>query len=813
MCALSPGLQGEGYENGQSAVAHRLQLSYGLTINDGANRGRMTGAKGPGVVMQLKHRPRALVAVLTLLALLTWGVSGAVAWFSWELTSGLPDREGLRRLGDMAQATTLYDIHGRPAFTIYKEQRIEVPLTRVSRHLVRAILATEDQRFYDHRGVDTVRVLGAIVANLRQGRRAQGGSTITQQLARQSFLTLDKTMRRKVKEAILAAQIERTYSKDEILELYLNKVYFGDGLYGVEAASLGYFGKHASDLTVAEAALLAGLVKSPSTYAPTVSLERATARRAVVLQAMQQEGAITSAVAKSAREAPVVLEDRLRRQEPYGLYFKEQVRQSLVQQFGWARVYQGGLQVHTTIDLDMQRAAEDAVRQSIGEIETQRSKSARKQEEDPSNPLQGALVAIEVATGEVRAMVGGRNFEQSRFNRAVQARRQPGSAFKPFVFAAAIESGYTPASLIDRLDEPVMTLQGEWTPEDEHTSATSMTLRSALRVSSNRAAVRLLENVGIDRTVSYAKALGVGSQPSVPSLALGSGEVTPLALTAAFSTFANRGLSIEPALIRRVQAGDGTLLYEHRPAPHRVITESTAFLLTSMLADVVNFGTAWKARRLGFTLPAAGKTGTTNDYVDAWFVGFTPKLVAGVWLGFDQPRTIISNGYAADLAVPLWARFMKAATKGDKPEWYVPPRGIIGVNVCRMSGRLPAEGCKAVDVLRDDGTVETRSMVYTEYFVRGTQPTDVCPLHPGTSFFDRIAGLFGRETEPVPADAAAVPTTAGEAPPVAAAEPASQTASSPEQAPPKKKKRGFWAKVFGVGKDANRNGDEPRDRK
>ena len=768
----------------------------------------------------LKRSPRALAVLLATTAILTWGVAGAVAWLSWDLTSGLPDRESLRRLGDMSQATTIFDNVGKPAFTIYKEQRIEVPLARVSKHLMRAIVAVEDQRFYDHSGVDTVRVLGAVVANLRQGRRAQGGSTITQQLARQSFLTADKTLRRKIKEVILAAQIERTYSKNEIIELYLNKVYFGDGLHGVEAASLGYFGKHAADLTLAEAALLAGLVKSPSSYAPTVSLERATARRAVVVQAMRDAGAITEDAAKAARDAKVVLEDRLRRQEPYGLYFKEQVRITLVQRFGWERVYQGGLRVHTTIDLAMQKSAEEALRKSLAEIDAQRRRSANRgrneaAEADPGPPLQGALVAMDVATGEVRAMVGGRDFEQSRFNRAVQARRQPGSAFKPFVYAAAIEAGYTPASLIERLDEPVMTLQGEWTPEDEHSTATAMTLRSALRTSSNRAAVRLLEDVGIERTVSYAKALGVGLVPSVPSLALGSGEVTPIALTAAFSAFANKGLLNDPMLIRRVLDSDGTVLYERRPAPRRVVTEATAFLLTSMLADVINHGTAWKARQAGFLLPAAGKTGTTNDYVDAWFVGFTPKLATGVWLGFDQPHTIISNGYAGDLAVPFWARFMKEATKGDKPEWYSPPRGIVGVNVCRLSGRLPNDGCDAVDVLRDDGSVQTRSMVYTEYFVRGTQPEDKCPLHPGTSFFDRIAGLFGRDGQaPLPPDqAAGVPTTAGgpsqtPAPP-ADVEKAANTASDKEP-DNKKKKRGFWARVFGVGKDDDDTDEEKR---
>ena len=775
---------------------------------------------------RLKRRPRLLATLLAVVAILTWGSAGAIAWVGWDLTSGLPDREALRRLGDMAQATTLYDLNDRPVFTIFKEQRIEVPLSRMSRHLVRAIVAIEDQRFYEHRGVDTVRVVGAVLANVREGRRAQGGSTITQQLARQSFLTADKTLRRKIKEVILAAQIERTYTKNEILELYLNKVYFGDGLYGVEAASLGFFGKHAADLTLPEAALLAGLVKSPSTYAPTVGRDRAMSRRAVVLQAMQEAGAVTADEAAAARDAEVVLEDRLRREEPHGQYFKEQVRQTLVQQFGWERVYQGGLRVFTTIDLRMQRAAEDAMLKSIEEIEAQRARAAarrNKGEAAPEEPpLQGALVAMDVATGEVRAMVGGRDFAQSRFNRAVQARRQPGSAFKPFVFAAAIEAGYTPASLIERLDEPIMTLEGAWTPDDEHSSATSLTLRSALRMSSNRAAVRLLEDVGIERTVTYAKALGVGSVPSVPSLALGSGEVTPLSITAAFSAFANRGVLNDPLLIRRVEDRDGTTLFQAKPAPRRVVSEATSFLLTSMLADVINFGTAWKARREGFLLPAAGKTGTTNEYHDAWFIGFTPKLATGVWLGFDQPRTILANGYAGDLAVPLWARFMKEATKGDKPAWYSPPRGVVGVNVCRVSGRLPNDGCTEVDVVRDDGSVETRSMVYTEYFVRGSQPTDECPLHPGRSFFDRVAGLFGRdEQQPSRPDQVGVPTTSAEPRVPAASETASAeerpgqpAAASAEPEPKKKKKRGFWSRVFGVGKDRDNEEDEDdRDRR
>ena len=685
----------------------------------------------------------------------------------------------------------------------------------------------EDQRFYEHRGVDTVRVLGAVVANLRQGRRAQGGSTITQQLARQTFLSADKTFTRKIKEVFVAAQLERTYSKKEILELYFNKVYLGDGLYGAEAASLGYFGKHASDLSVDQAALLAGLVKSPSTYAPTVSPERALARRNLVLQAMVDAGAITKDQGKKARGAKLVLEDGLRQDEPHGLYFKEQVRQALVERFGWERVYRGGLKVYTTIDMDMQRAAELQVAKSLEEIEKRRARDeaqrlrrvkGRPAEPPAQPPLQAALVSMDPATGHVRAMVGGRDFEQSRFNRAMQAKRQPGSAFKPFVFAAAMEAGYTPASIIERLDEPVMTLQGEWMPEDEHSTEPFMTLRTALRTSSNRAAVRLLEDVGIAKTVSYAKAMGVGSVPNVPSLALGSGEVTLMSMTAAYAAFAAKGMLPQPTLIRRVEDLEGAVLFEGEAAPKRVVSEITAFLLTSMLADVVNHGTAYKARQMGFMLPAAGKTGTTNEYVDAWFLGFTPSLATGVWVGFDQPQTILANGYAGDLAVPLWARFMRDATKGDKPVWFTPPKNLVGVNVCRVSGKLPNKGCDAVEVLTDAGEVQTRSMVYTDYFLRGKQPVDVCPLHEGHGFFDRVAGIFGKDVEePVSADA-----PAGSPPPEAAAPttgvvtggtvPEEQKANAPGEP---RKKRGFWSRIFGGGgkdKDKQRDKDQDRDR-
>lgn len=737
----------------------------------------------------------------------------------------------------MAQSTTIYDIHDRPAFTIFKEQRIEVPLERISPNFLKAVISVEDQRFYEHSGVDAIRVGAAVLRNIEEGRRAEGGSTITQQLARQSFLTRDKTYRRKLKEVIVAAYIESLYSKKEILELYLNKVYFGDGLYGVEAAARGYFAKSAGDLTVDEGALLAGLIQSPSSYAPTVNLDRAIARRAVVLQTMVSSGAIDQETADRARKAPVRLVNALEIKETSGLYFKEQVRRDLVDRFGWQRVYQGGLRVSTTFDPELQLVAERIVEKGLQDVErrpgfaypSRAATEAPGAEPAPGTQpakdtgaadyLQGALVAFDPGNGYVRALVGGRDFVESRFNRAVQAKRQAGSAFKPFVFAAALEAGYSPASVITRLNDPTLTAQGDWVPEDEHTTASSMTLRTALRTSSNRAAVQLLNSVGIPTAVDYARRLSVGTPPSVPSLALGAGEVTLLSLTAAYAAFANGGLVRPPVLIRRVEDSEGNVLYRDEGKSHRAISETTAFLMTSMLSDVINYGTAYRARQAGFTLPAAGKTGTTNEYVDAWFVGFTPHLVTGVWIGFDQPKTILRNGYAGELAVPVWASFMKAATRGDKPDQFDRPANVTTVNVCRVSGKLPNGGCDDVEVVTRDGLVQRRSMIYTEYFARGTQPTTVCPLHEPLSLLDRLAGVFGKDNHApaVPADEVGltVPSVTGTSSP---ASPPPSVHASPKSAPPQasapadepKKKRGFWSRVFGIGKDKDKKPEESK---
>jgi 1A family penicillin-binding protein len=698
----------------------------------------------------------------------------------WALFASVPGRAALQAMGDMSQATTLYDVHDRPVFTIFKEYRVEVPLSRMSPHLRKAILAIEDQRFEEHRGVDLVRIAAAAWTDIREGRRAQGGSTITQQLARQAFLDREKTIGRKLKEVALALRIERMYSKNEILELYLNKVYFGDGLHGAEAAARGYFGISASDLSLSQAALLAGLVSSPSTNAPTVSLPRALARRNIVLQAMFDEGIITREAFDRSRQEKIELRDTLRRQEPIGQYFKEEVRQQLVKQFGWPRISEGGLRVYTTIDPDMQRAAEAAIDQTLRQIELRQKSKA--QDGKKHDPLQAALVAIDPSNGEVRAMVGGRDFSDSHFNRAMQARRQPGSAFKPFVYAAALESGFSPASVINNLDAPISTLQGAWIPEDEHSTAPAMTMRTALRTSSNRAAVQMLQTVGISKTVSYARRMGIGDVPSVPSLALGSGEVTLMSMTSAYSVFAAAGMRHPAVFIRRVEDQQGHVLYQARPAPERVLSPATAFLMDSMLADVVNHGTAYKARSEGFTLPAAGKTGTTNDFVDAWFVGFTPKLVAGVWIGFDQPRTIIANGFAGDLAVPLWSHFMKASTAKDKPNWFAPPPGVVTSPVC-------------AEFNPETGECEREA---TEYFARGTERAQTyamrAPPSENGQQMARMESIGGRQlpvvVQPPSSQTMSAPAQGG------ADTPSTVIVAAPDDENGPKKKRGFWGKIF-----------------
>ena len=694
-----------------------------------------------------------LVAAVTAIAAGGWTGAWAVFGFTRAIAAELERAGGLTRMAHRPQATIVFDRQGRPAFTFYVERRIDVPLGRVSPRMIDALLAVEDRRFYSHNGIDPIRIAGAAWRNFKAGRIVQGGSTITQQLARASRLSPVRTYDRKIREILVAAHLEQRYSKDQILEEYLNTVYFGDGYYGVEAAARGYFGKSAADLGIAEAALLAALVRSPSHDAPGVSPARATRRRNLVLALMQRQGRISAPELRAAVALPVPEASRRRAAGgpgATGLYFEEEVRQQLFRMFGPDRVLRGGLRVYTTYDPDLQREAERAVMDRVAEI-TRTRRAARD--------LQGSLVAMDPRSGDVHALVGGRDFRESSFNRATQARRQAGSAFKPIIFAAALERGYAPGTLLRALDTPIAAAEGDWLPDGDH-ERSEYTLRRALKLSSNRAAAQLLQQLGVTTAVYYANRLGIRSElPLVPSLALGTGEVTLLELTAAYSAFASDGYVAAPRMITRVEDVTGTAIWHAGERRTRAVSRTTAYLMSSMLSDVVSSGTATRVRAAGFVLPAAGKTGTTDDYADAWFIGYTPQLLTGVWFGLDAPAPIMRDGFAGTVAVPAWARFMRAATRGAKPEWYRMPREVEKVAICRLSGVRAGERCRDAhltaarwspsapgpQLLRGPNAVEgeppgpgfaaahavpaDEPIVYEDLFPVGAIPSDTCPLH------------------------------------------------------------------------------------
>jgi membrane peptidoglycan carboxypeptidase len=503
---------------------------------------------------------------------------------------------------------------------------------------------------------------------------------------RSILLSREKSYTRKLTEAILARRLEERHSKREILQAYLNRVYFGDGYYGIQAAALGYFGKSASGLDAVESAMLAALIKGPSLYSPTKAPELARKRRDLVLRLMYTHGMLTSADYQAALALPITAPLASERSsDPRrmrgGEYFRDAVTAELIRRFGAEAVYTGGLRVYTTLDRRLQALAEDTLSGRLSRLPSGRE------------PLQGAMVAIEPMTGFVKAIVGGRDFDRSPFNRAMEAKRQPGSAFKPFIFAMALESGYAPSTQLDGLDQPIHTAQGPWLPGGEHES-NSVRLRDALVASSNRAAAHLLQEVGINRTLDLVQRFGVSSAlPNVPSLALGTGEMTLFELTSAYSVFANRGVWREPTMIRRVVDRYGREIYRGAQTERQVISEATAFLMTSMMADVVDRGTATTARSVGFQLAAAGKTGTSQSFADAWFIGYTPKLVTGVWVGYDKPHTIMDRGFASIVAVPIWARFMAAALRGESSEWFTMPSSLMKVKLCRISGLLATDRC------------------------------------------------------------------------------------------------------------------------
>src|SRR6059036_1237616 len=599
----------------------------------------------------------------------------AALWAFTILPRSLPSVTALETFQPL-QGTKVYDDNDELLTELHVERRIFVPLAHIPQTLRDAVIATEDRRFYSHFGVDPIGVARAVYQNYRRGRFVEGGSTITQQLTKVLFLTPDKSLERKMKEAALALELERRYSKDRILEMYLNQVYFGNGAYGVEAASRTYFGKSVTELSVKEAALVAGLPRAPTTYSPFEHSEAAKRRREVVLRRMVEYGALKDADAKKLARADLGLIPPERRRTT-GQYFLEFVQQTLEAKYGADMVFKGGLNVYTTLSPTMQLAAEQSLKDGLKALEG-RSKSAR-----PGERPEGAIVTIEPQTGYVRAMVGGYDFFRSEFNRAVQARRQPGSAFKPFVYVAALESGFTPASRVD--DAPVSYAIGgtgqTWKPENyDRKFRGPTTLQQAVEESINVVTVKLQEQIGLSRTVRVARRFGITSPLDVNlSLALGTSDLTLLELTSAYATLANQGAWLAPTKVRYVTDAQGKLLEEHIAEPKEAVPPETAYVITHMLRGVVERGTGQAAKVLG--RPIAAKTGTTNDYSNAWFVGYTPRVATGVWVGYDRPRSLGKDETGSRVAVPIWVTFM-GKVLGDSPKEDFPmPDKVVVVPV------------------------------------------------------------------------------------------------------------------------------------
>ena len=568
------------------------------------------------------------------------------------LTASLNTRSNLAEDIVPPASSQIYDIHGNEIANIHAaENRRPIGINEIPKNLQNAFIAVEDNRFYDHIGIDPRGIVRAIWANIRGRTVTEGGSTITQQLAKNAYLTQDRTLKRKVQEVFLALQLERQYTKQEILELYMNQIYFGQGAYGVQAAARTYFGKDAKDLTLNECAMLAGIPKSPNYYSPVNNMDAATERKAVVLDQMVKYGYISDSEAAAAKKEPLHIAKNTNDGGKSASYFVDYVLQQLAEKYGDDAIYKDGLKIYTTIDMDMQAAAETAMK-NLPTYFTDANGIVQPQ---------GALVAIDPHTGYIKAMVGGRGTDQ--FNRATQAVRQPGSAFKPFVFAAALENKYTPESVIE--DKPLKV--GSWEPQNySRNFSGKVRLRDVVRWSLNVPTVRIAQDIGIDKAIFYAQEMGISTfvldgATNDRNLATALGGmtrgVTPLELTSAYGTFANRGIHVKPVAILRVVSRTGKVLEEAERKEKSVMSADNAAALTAMLEDVIRRGTGTRAN---IGRPAAGKTGTTSDYHDAWFVGYTPDLVTGVWIGNDSVSDLHGMSGGMTPAV-IWQAFMQKA--------------------------------------------------------------------------------------------------------------------------------------------------------
>jgi penicillin-binding protein 1A len=766
-----------------------------------------------------RSRPRRAVGFgrtvrnLVLFLLLVVLLSGAVALglVYWELTTNLPSVEKLSQYRPPIATQVLAD-DGTVVGEFYFEKRYLLPIQRIPALVRNAFIAAEDDTFYQHGGINPLSIVRALVNDVVAGGKVQGGSTITQQVVKSLLLTPQKSYERKLKEMLLATRLERQLSKDEILGLYLNHIYLGSGAYGVAAAAEEYFGKTVDELTLAEAALLAGLPQAPSRYSPFNHWPRAKARQRYVLERMAEVGVVTSAQAVAAAREPLALASR-KGSYIAAPYYVEHVRRLLEQKYGETALYALGLRVQTGLNLRMQAAAEAALREGLnnlaarehyngavrhltpvekdrflydqrdamaghalergqtyealvtgsahgatrvqvgpfhGSLQAAAPRDGTRAEtyrpgdvvrvrlaqstgndstyefvRDHEPPVQGAFVALEPGSGAVKVLIGGYDFDSSQFNRAVQGSRQPGSAFKPLIYAAALDRNFTPASII--VDEPIsfQDHNAVWMPhnyEEKYFGPT--TLREALTFSRNVVTVKLATRVGVKPLVKYIRHLGIHS-PLAPnlSLALGSSEVNLLDLAAAYGVFANQGQRAEPRFIIRVTDSQGSIMDENVPQTEQVISPETAYLITSMLQSVIDHGTGRKAKALG--RPAAGKTGTTNDIDDAWFIGYTPQLLAGLWIGFDEKRSLGKGETGGQVAAPIWERFMERALENEPILDFPVPAGISFVLINPRTGQRLVPGSGGM----------------LECFRRGTEPP-VAAVQPAKAAPEPDRDLF-----------------------------------------------------------------------
>ncbi|UCF57044.1 MAG: PBP1A family penicillin-binding protein [Deltaproteobacteria bacterium] len=717
----------------------------------------------------------------------------AVLWYLW--SSNLPYIGSLREYNPPI-ITEVFSDDGEVIGRFWEEKRIVVSLDQVSEHLIHAFIAAEDARFFKHEGVDLLSIARALTKNLMAGKIEQGGSTITQQVTRSLLLKNPrKTYRRKAREALLSLQIEKNFSKERILFLYLNQIYLGHGAYGVEAAARTYFNKQAIELNLAESALLAGLPQAPSRYSPILHFNRAKARQKYVLERMREEGYITEIQEDEALSADLETKETDESSFERSPYFTEHIRRYLEKKYGRDLLYKGGLKVHTTLNLEKQRAAQTALRKGVMELDKRegyrgplrhlspkqmdnfREETAKKfiqdspgldsvveglvekvddqkgevvisyggkrgylplsemewaRAPDPEVPyyaasvklpskvlkagdvvfvrikgkgtppydwklsleqeavIQGALLSMEAESGRVRAMVGGRDFAVSQFNRAIQARRQPGSAFKPIIYAAALDRGMSPATVI--IDAPYISKANPdeeiWRPKNYKEKFFGPTLfRTALIKSRNVITVKILKKIGVYHAIQYAERLGIQSDLSPDlSLALGSSGVSLYEITRAYLVFANGGMLVEPIFINRILDRSGQIIEENQPSMHETIPEETAHVMTDLLKAVIREGTGWRVKAL--KRPAAGKTGTTNDLRDAWFIGFTPGLVTGVWVGYDDRRPMGKGETGSRAASPIWLYFMSEILKDSPVEDFSVPEGVVFAKIDAKTGLL-----------------------------------------------------------------------------------------------------------------------------